>query len=830
MKKILLLSILLCSLTLYGQDTLRVMYYNLLNFGNFTDFCTLNNNNPESKAGWMKTTVDYYLPDILAVNELSPDPFYQTMILNSVMNSSGRTFYQKAQPTNFAGSEIINMLYFNSNKVGIAGQEALLTIPRDINIYKLYHKSPYLAQGADTTFFYCAVAHFKAGPAGSDQAQRAAMAQEVISYMMEKNISAPFLFMGDLNLYTSSEAAWGVLVNGTGDYRFSDPANMVGAWSQNAAFATVHTQSTRTQAGCGASGGMDDRFDFILTNPFLTTSSYPVNVVAGSYATPGQDGLRFQGSLINPPNNSLPSEVINALFNLSDHLPVFIDLIARTPQPVFLPDLFFSEYVEGTGNNKALEIFNPTTAAIDLSGYMIARYVNGSVNADTVRLSRVLQSGQTYVVVIDKRDPAGTGSNIQADPALQAVADTFLCPDQNINPTMYFNGNDAMALHRKSGELVDLIGKIGENPGTGWTDDSLCASGAFTALCGAVAWTTNHTMVRKFAVTTGVKVNPPFFDVTLQWDTLPVNSFDSLGFHRNISNFVLPESWNFTQTMNSHIISIPLAVNPILNGQALMPGSYIGVFYTDGNLEKCAGNVLWNANENVAVVAFGDDQLTPEKDGFAAGELLIWKLFIPGENKEYDAMATYLEIWPQHNGLFVSGGISALASLIGIEVFAQQLNIPQGWSGVSLSVDPKWPLLDDIFGDALDNVIYMSDGTAIYYPEQSINQIVEWKEKTGYFIKTSELIHINVAGYKPESRTIDLIAGWNILPVISDCSVATSFINTALSGNLEQIKEIAGVRVYWPAKSIETLSEVIPGKAYFVKVTSSCELTFENCR
>ncbi|MBE0640001.1 MAG: lamin tail domain-containing protein [Bacteroidales bacterium] len=829
MKRLITTIFLFGTLILNGQDTLRVMHHNLLNFGNFTDFCTLTNNNPEAKAAWMKSVIDYYLPDILTVNELSPDPFYHNLILNAVMNTSGRNYYQQALPTNFAGSEIINLLYFNSGKVGMASQDALATLPRDINVYKLYHKSPYLAQGADTTFIYCAVAHFKAGTTSSDQAQRAAAAEAVINYLTVNQITDPFLFMGDLNLYSNDEAAWNFLTSGSGDFRFSDPINMVGTWSQNPAFASVHTQSTRIQPGCGASGGMDDRFDFILCNPYLTSTSYPVNYTESSYTIAGQDGLRFQGSLVNPPNASLPSDMINALYNLSDHLPVMMDIVARTPQPAFLPDLFFSEYVEGTGNNKALEIFNPTFSSVDLSDYMIARYVNGSLNADTVGLAGMLQPGQTFVAVVDKRDPSGTGSNIQADPALQAVADTFLCPDQNINPTMYFNGNDAVALVRRTGEMVDLIGKIGENPGTGWTDDSLCAAGAFTSLCGATAWTTNHTMVRKFEAINGVRQNPPLFDVTLQWDTLPVNTFDSLGFHRSMANFTLPESWNYVQTMISHIITIPLDANPAFNNQPLMTGTFIGVFYTDGYQEKCAGNVQWNATGNIAIVAFGDDQLTPEKDGFNEGETILWKLFMPAENKEYDAEAIYLEIWPQHDGLFTSGGISALAGLTGIDVLTQQLSMPTGWSGISLPLNPKWPLLNDIFGDAISSVIYLSDGTSVYCPELNINEIVEWQEGTGYFIKNDEAYVLNVAGYALQSTAVELIAGWNILPVLSQCTVLTAEINTALNGKLEQIKEIAGIKVFWPENGIATLTEIQPGKAYFIKVNENTLFTFEEC-
>jgi len=58
-----------------AQDSLKVMQYNLLNFGNFTDYCSININNPTSKTAWLKTIVDYYLPDVFSVNEISQDKF-----------------------------------------------------------------------------------------------------------------------------------------------------------------------------------------------------------------------------------------------------------------------------------------------------------------------------------------------------------------------------------------------------------------------------------------------------------------------------------------------------------------------------------------------------------------------------------------------------------------------------------------------------------------------------------------------------------------------------------------------------------------------------------
>jgi endonuclease/exonuclease/phosphatase family metal-dependent hydrolase len=831
MRSFFLVLLVLLTVSSRSQDTIRVMYHNLLNFGYITSFCTVNNNDPEDKSQWMKTIVDHYLPDVLAVNEIGTDPFYHHMILNDVMNTSGRDHYQMSEPTNFAGSDIINMLYYNSDKVGLAGGEAILTTPRDINVYKLYHKSESLHVTFDTSFFYFIVAHLKAGPSGSDQQERAEMVQQVIGYLENNNITEPVLFAGDFNLYTSAEPAWSILTDGAGeDFRFSDPLDMAGDWHQNPDFAAVHTQSTRTQSGCGAGGGLDDRFDFMLTNPFLTTSSQPVSYIDGSYTIPGQDGQRLNGSLIDPPNNSLPADIINALYNFSDHLPVVLDLLAFSEQLPFCTDLFFSEYIEGTGNNKALEIFNPTPVPVDLSGYLIARYANGSFVADTVGLAGIIQPGETYVVVVDQRDPEGTGFNTPVDSALMAVADTFLCPDYSVNPTMYFNGNDAMALQRNDGALVDLIGKIGENPGSGWTSDSLCTQGHFTALCGASAWTADQTLVRKFGAAYGTNINPPFFNPAAEWIKLPVNTFDSLGYHRSACKAEAPPSWAYTQTLYSHIVTVPLNSNPAIQNKKLDYGDFIGLFYRDGHSEQCAGYVQWKVNENTVLVAYGDDPTTSKKDGFIEGDDFYWRVFSADEQREFEAEAEYDSFWPQSDGTFVLGGISALSNLNGQdELLRHQLELEHGWTGISLPLQPKWPLLNDVFGADTVSVDFMSDGNAVYQPGMGINEIVSWESTTGYFAKASPGFDVLVKGYDIQNKTIELQQGWNILPVFSGCPVSVYDIELALNGKLDQIKEIAGVNVYWPGNSVSTLAVLKPGGAYFIKLTTAGSYTFEDC-
>jgi len=194
--------------------------------------------------------------------------------------------------------------------------------------------------------------------------------------------------------------------------------------------------------------------------------------------------------------------------------------------------IFISEYVEGSGNNRALELYNPTNQDVFLqdSGFVLVRYSNGGTTPNVLQVTGKVPAHGTYVFVSDKRDPNGTGYDTMVDPLLQAKADTFVCPQYSVNKMFYFNGNDAVTLELPNGVFVDIFGKIGEDPGDAWTMDS---TAGYTSALGARWWTKNHTLVRKPSVTGGVTTNPnPFFIVANEWDSLPKNTFDHLGWHQ----------------------------------------------------------------------------------------------------------------------------------------------------------------------------------------------------------------------------------------------------------------------------------------------------------
>lgn len=213
-------------------------------------------------------------------------------------------------------------------------------------------------------------------------------------------------------------------------------------------------------------------------------------------------------------------------------------------------EVFISEYVEGSRNNKALEIYNPTDAEIDLSQYRTTRWQNGSATW-AAQYSDVLSGKvgpkETFVVVIDRTDLNGTGYDTPVVEDLRYKADLFVSKDYNVSYSMSFNGDDALSIDKyyedyETWVAVDIFGKIGERPPFGGWSDS------FPYNEGNGTWyTSNHTLVRKPEVLTGIDtimpirrgvsetapqaMNPQYFDPSAEWELYPRDFFDSLGSH-----------------------------------------------------------------------------------------------------------------------------------------------------------------------------------------------------------------------------------------------------------------------------------------------------------
>ena len=317
-----------------AQRSITLMHYNLLYYGKHTGFCDASNNSVADKQQYLREILDYVRPDIFTVNELDgdgSDPLVDdaTHLLNHTLNVNGVDHYRKAS---FPEAYLTNTLFYNTNKLKMY---SIRSIPLHLgghekifNAYTFYHNASHLSQSADTTFLTCFVLHLKAGITDSDALQRANEAEILTDYIdNEMPDSGNYILCGDLNVYSSDEQAFQVLAGGgSAKSLFYDPVEQTGKWHDNRKYTLYHTQSTRTEGGCFAGGGMDDRFDFILLSGSIMDSARGISYIPDSYETIGQDGEGFNSSLRISDNESVPEEIAGALYEFSDHLPVALKL------------------------------------------------------------------------------------------------------------------------------------------------------------------------------------------------------------------------------------------------------------------------------------------------------------------------------------------------------------------------------------------------------------------------------------------------------------------------------------------------------------------------
>jgi hypothetical protein len=170
--------------------------------------------------------------------------------------------------------------------------------------------------------------------------------------------------------------------------------------------------------------------------------------------------------------------------------------------PALQAEPFISEYVEGSSNNKALEIYNPGNTPLNLAGYSLKVFFNGAVTAGkTVNLSGEI-AAKSVLVLVDTS-------------AVQELKDKQTSASLNLG-SGNFNGDDAIALYNGN-TLIDVFGQIGVDPGTRWGDGDV--------------QTLDKTLVRKPTVTQGDTNGSDAFDPAAEWTGFAVNTFSNLGFH-----------------------------------------------------------------------------------------------------------------------------------------------------------------------------------------------------------------------------------------------------------------------------------------------------------
>jgi endonuclease/exonuclease/phosphatase family metal-dependent hydrolase len=313
-KRLVTMGMVICSLQLLAAtagaaDTLRVVSYNALNFsGSSTD-----------RIGDFRMIMRGIHPDVAVFQEIinadAVDNILSYVLLPLNDDWAAVPFHD--------GHDTDNACFYRTSKVNSVGTRYIQTELRDVAEYTLH---PVGVDSASEPFRIYS-AHLKAGNTDTDASRRY---QEVVTLRGELDElpdGSMFIMVGDFNLYTSEEQAYQALLAATPspNGQLYDPINRPGAWNNNGSFVDVHTQSTRG----GSGGGMDDRFDFQLVSAALmdTAGSYILPVTYHPY---GNDTHHFNMSINDGVNTDVPDSVADALYNMSDHLPVVANYVLRT--------------------------------------------------------------------------------------------------------------------------------------------------------------------------------------------------------------------------------------------------------------------------------------------------------------------------------------------------------------------------------------------------------------------------------------------------------------------------------------------------------------------
>ena len=321
----------------FSQDTITVATYNLLRY-----------NEDKDRNIHFKKVIDAIDADIYIAQELS-NSMGVSNFLNNVLNSDNEDYLSAEF---FDDNDIDQALFYDKNKFNLLSTTTIPGDPRPILIYRLIHINT-------EKIFFVFNMHLKASKGSSNEIRRETQVDQLINYTKQMTDDHFFIAAGDFNIYSTDEPAYRKFFESTstGFGKFNDLIKVEGKYN-DPVYAEIHTQSPRTaQFGGGASGGMDDRFDFILFSDSLFFGNKTF-LIKESYTVYGNDGNHYNQAINVTPNTAVGQELADALHDASDHLPVYAEIIfsndivvPENNAPIANDTLF---YVNETPDNNSL--------------------------------------------------------------------------------------------------------------------------------------------------------------------------------------------------------------------------------------------------------------------------------------------------------------------------------------------------------------------------------------------------------------------------------------------------------------------------------------------
>jgi len=365
-----------------SQDTLRVMTYNVLHYG---DGCQGTNSFLHSN---LKTIVQYKSPDVLGMVKVqtiklsstdfagvSPVGFADSILVNG-FNTAYPNRYDHCPVVNISNDADgdMDLLFFDKKKLGFVSVTSLCGLEEDFNLYKLYYKDPDLATTKDSTFLYFILNHTVSGSSSNERDTQDTL---VIKSLKKRFSHLPnVISMGDFNTHSSYEPGYQLLTaSADTSFVFSDPPyfpdkklSYPSDWQTDAgtysSYLNTSTRETTLPNACGTTDGAKGWYLHILISSWLTKNKDYIKYVPNSYTTIGNDGRR-EGISINDSinaikNTSVPAAVLNALFQLSDKYPVMVKLaVTHNTSGISPPDPVLNTVTEVHSTDVTISINNP---------------------------------------------------------------------------------------------------------------------------------------------------------------------------------------------------------------------------------------------------------------------------------------------------------------------------------------------------------------------------------------------------------------------------------------------------------------------------------------
>ena len=314
MNKIISIFAWLITFNLVAQTNIKVMSYNLLQYPSGTN---------SDRKDELRYVLNTYHPDILIAVELE-DENGADEVLNYCLGT--QDYAMGSFIYNQSGSYFLQqMVYYNKHKFDMTYQTAIISRVRDINHYRLQLRNN---DPNNPVVLEVYAAHLKASQGAQNENTRNQMVQAFTDDLQNLPAGSFVIFAGDFNLYYSNEPAYQEIIDPTNAIVMVDPINRPGYWHNNSSFSDIHSQSTHRYSGNDfVGGGLNDRFDFIMTSQNMTSSPL-LHYIPNTYGSYGNNGNCYNKSINDNSCNgtAYDANLRNHLYNMSDHLPVVMEL------------------------------------------------------------------------------------------------------------------------------------------------------------------------------------------------------------------------------------------------------------------------------------------------------------------------------------------------------------------------------------------------------------------------------------------------------------------------------------------------------------------------